>query len=45
MAEPFQREGTWYARVKDAAGRWRNVTLAEARTKAQARANWPRTSR
>jgi len=37
MAEPFQRSGTWYARVKDAAGRWRNVTLAEARTKAQAR--------
>ena len=37
MAEPFQRGGTWYARVKDAAGRWRNVTLSEARTKAQAR--------
>ena len=37
MADPFQRGGTWYARVKDAAGRWRNVVLAEARTKAQAR--------
>src|SRR5438105_11047511 len=37
MAEPFQRGGTWYARVKDPAGRWRNVTLSEARTKAQAR--------
>jgi integrase len=37
MAEPFQRDGTWYARVKDAAGRWRNLALAEARTKAQAR--------
>ncbi len=37
MAEPFQRNGTWYARVKDAAGLWRNVALAEARTKAHAR--------
>ena len=37
MAEPFKRRGAWYARVKDAAGRWRNVVLAEARTKAQAR--------
>src|SRR5256885_8101376 len=37
MAEPFQRGGTWYGRVKNAAGLWRNVILAEARTKAQAR--------
>jgi len=37
MAEPFQRRGRWYARVKDAGGRWRNVVLSEARTKAQAR--------
>src|SRR5712664_2130668 len=37
MAEPFQRGGRWYGRVKDAAGAWRNVVLAEARTKAQAR--------
>src|SRR5438105_1846571 len=37
MAEPFQRGGTWYARMKDGAGRWRNVVLAEVRTKAQAR--------
>ena len=37
MAEPFQRNGKWYARVKNAAGLWRNVTLSEARTKAQAR--------
>jgi integrase len=37
MAEPFQREGKWYGRVKNAAGLWRNVLLAEARTKAQAR--------
>src|SRR5438445_372745 len=29
MAEPFQRGGTWYARVKDASGRWRNVTAAD----------------
>ena len=36
MAEPFKRSGRWYARVKDAAGLWRNVTLPEARTKAQA---------
>ena len=38
MAEPFQKRGTWYARVKDAAGRWRNVALPEAKTKAAARA-------
>src|SRR5438105_10180125 len=37
MTEPFQRGDRWYGRVKDAAGRWRNVVLAEARTKAQAR--------
>ncbi len=37
MAEPFQRMGRWYGRVKDAAGLWRNVPLAEVRTKAQAR--------
>jgi integrase len=37
MAEPFQRDGKWYGRVKNAAGLWRNVILAEARTKAQAR--------
>ena len=37
MAEPFKRRGRWYARVKDAGGRWRNVVLSEARTKAQAR--------
>src|SRR2546425_2234167 len=37
MAEPFQRDGKWYGRVKNAAGLWRNVLLAEARTKAQAR--------
>src|SRR5437763_16608921 len=37
MAEPFQRRGCWYARVKDAGGHWRNVVLSEARTKAQAR--------
>jgi hypothetical protein len=37
MAEPFQRRGRWYARVKDAGGHWRNVVLSEARTKAQAR--------
>jgi integrase len=37
MAEPFQRDGKWYGRVKNAAGVWRNVPLAEARTKAQAR--------
>ncbi|HEY4884043.1 MAG TPA: hypothetical protein VII08_10405 [Myxococcales bacterium] len=37
MAEPFQREGKWYGRVKNAAGLWRNVLLAEARTTAQAR--------
>jgi integrase len=37
MAEPFQRNGKWYGRVKNAAGLWRNVPLAEARTKAQAR--------
>src|SRR5207302_7126964 len=37
MAEPFQRGGKWYGRVKNAAGLWRNVPLAEARTKAQAR--------
>ena len=36
MAEPFKRSGRWYARVKDAAGLWRNVTLPEARTKARA---------
>src|SRR2546430_1727807 len=37
MAEPFQRDGKWYGRVKNAAGLWRNVLLAEARTKVQAR--------
>src|SRR5256712_4723179 len=37
MAEPFQRDGKWYGRVKNAVGLWRNVILAEARTKAQAR--------
>src|SRR4051812_23391338 len=37
MAEPFPRGGKWYGRVKNAAGLWRNVLLAEARTKAQAR--------
>src|SRR5437870_9375038 len=37
MAEPFQRDGKWYGRVKNAAGLWRNVILAGARTKAQAR--------
>src|SRR5256712_13022101 len=37
MAEPFQRDGKWYGRVKDAVGLWRNVILAEARMKAQAR--------
>jgi integrase len=37
MAEPFQKHGTWYARVKDVAGRWRNVALPEAKTKAAAR--------
>jgi integrase len=36
MAEPFQRAGRWYARVRDAAGRWRNVVLPEAKTKRQA---------
>src|ERR1700730_370016 len=37
MAEPVQRDGKWYGRVKNAAGLWRNVILAEARTKTQAR--------
>src|SRR5258705_1066908 len=37
MAEPFQRGGRWYARVKNAPAAWRNIVLSEARTKAQAR--------
>jgi integrase len=38
MARPFKKRGRsrWYARVKDGAGRWRDVPLAEARTKADA---------
>lgn len=38
MARPFQIRGKWTARVKDAAGRWRNVALPEARTKREAEA-------
>jgi excisionase family DNA binding protein len=42
MADVFRRErggrpvGSWTVCLKDAAGRWRNVTLKEARTKAEA---------
>ena len=37
MAEPYRaKDGTWYARVKDAAGRWLDVRMPEAKTKAQA---------
>ena len=38
MAEPFQKGGVWYARIKNEAGRWRNIALPEAKTKAAARA-------
>ena len=30
MAKPYQKRGTWYARVKDEAGRWRSVALQAA---------------
>jgi hypothetical protein len=36
MARPYLKRGTWYARVKDAAGRWRAVALPEATTKRRA---------
>ena len=36
MASVFQRGATWYARVKDSTGRWRNLAT-EARTKTEAR--------
>ena len=36
MAEPYQKNGTWYARIKDHNGRWRGVAL-NARGKTEAR--------
>jgi integrase len=37
LAEPYKaKDGTWYARVKDAAGRWRSVRMPEATTKRDA---------
>gem|GEM_PF-3832293 len=37
MAQPYRtRDGVWYARIKDAADRWRSVRLPEAKTKREA---------
>ncbi len=37
MAEPFLRGTTWYARVKDSRGGWKNLALDTAKTKAEAK--------
>ncbi len=38
MAEPFRKGDVWYARIKNEAGRWRNIALPEVKTKAASRA-------
>lgn len=37
MASVFQRNGVWYARVKDGSGRWLKVRCESVRTKTEAR--------
>ena len=36
MAEPYLKGGVWYARVRDAGDRWRDVRMPEAHTKREA---------